>query len=263
MHNTFQPVRFLHVAAGRAGSLLRFGMTAALLIVCTLWGTGPRAMANESVSKETRSASDLVQAARANREVFTSGFPGFRSNLTVHLDGTRYSGTMLYRPPRTVEIEFPDQAVPEWVTDRVRSMVMHRVPSDRLSESAAGLGKADDHPLGRQVFLADSYRSMYRIRDDRILVVNRTLGDERIVITVLDTVETESGRYLPKYVAVARYDKETGEVRESWSYVSQYHEIGGNYVPRSRAIAKVGQGATTTVFLEWSQTELLEPAAAE
>ena len=260
MHNTFQPIEAARTATGHSGTRPSVAMAVALLVACALWGLGSQAMANESVSGDTRSASELLQAARANREVFTAGFPGFRSDLTVYLDGQRHSGTMLYRPPSTVEIDFPDGNVPEWVSDRVRSMVMHRVPSSRTSESAAGLGKADAHPLGRRVFLGDSYRSMYRIRDDRILVVNRTLGDERVEITVLDTVTTKSGRYLPNHVAVARYDKETGQVRESWTYLSQYHEIEGNYVPRSRAIAKFAQGSTTTVFIEWSGTQLLESA---
>ena len=260
MHNTFQAIRAARMATGHSGTRPIVAMAVGLLALCALWGVGSRAMAADAVSGDARNASELLQAARANREVFTAGFPGFRSDLTVYLDGRRYSGTMEYRPPRTVDIDFPDSDVPEWVSDRVRSMVMHRVPSESRSETAAGLGEADAHPLGRQVFLGDSYRSMYRIRDDRILVVNRTLGDERVVITVLETVTTKSGRYLPKHVAVARYDKETGQVRESWAYTSEYHEIEGNYVPRSRAIAKVGQGDTTTVFLKWSGTELLEAA---
>lgn len=260
MHNTFQPIGAERMATGHPATPRIVAMAVGLLTVFALWGVGSQAMANDSVSSDTRSASELLQAARANREVFTTGFPGFRSDLTVYLDGRRYRGTMEYRPPRTVDIDFPDSEVPEWVSDRVRSMVMHRVPSDSRSETAAGLGEADAHPLGRQVFLGDSYRSMYRIRDDQILVVNRTLGDERVVITVLETVTTESGRYLPKHVAVARYDKETGQARESWAYTSEYHEFEGNYLPRSRAIAKVGQGNTTTVFLEWSGTELLESA---
>ena len=260
IHNNSQPIGAARTASGHSRTRPIVAMATALLVACALWGLGSQAMANESASGDTRTASELLQAARANREVFTEAFPGFRSDLTVYLDGLRYSGTMLYRPPGTVEVDFADSDVPEWVSDRVRSMVMHRVPSDRSTESAAGLGKADAHPLGRRVFLGDSYRSMYRIRDDRILVVNRTLGDERIVITVLETVPTKSGRYLPKHVAVARYDKDTGAVRESWTYTSQYQEIQGNYVPRSRAIAKVGQGDTTTVFLEWSGTELLQSA---
>ena len=185
MHTTFQPIGSPRKATGDARTRLIVATAAALLVVCALWGVGSQAAAAESIAGETRRASELLQAARANREVFTAAFPGFRSDLTVYLDGQRYSGTMEYRPPRTVDIDFPDSEVSEWVSDRVRSMVMHRVPSDSRSESAAGLGKADAHPLGRQVFLGDSYRSMYRIRDDRILVVNRTLGDERVVIMVL------------------------------------------------------------------------------
>lgn len=260
IHNTFQPIGAARVASGHSRTRPIVAMATALLIACALWGLGSQAVANDSLSGDTRSASELLQAARANREVFTPGFPGFRSDLAVSIDGRRFSGTMLYRPPRTVEVDFPDKEVPEWITDRVRSMVMHRVPSERSTETAAGLGKADAHPLGRRVFLGDSYRSMYRIRDDRILVVNRTSGDERVEITVLDTVTTKSGRYLPNHVAVARYDKETGQLRESWTYLSRYHEIEGNYVPRSRSIAMFGQGSTTTAFIEWSGTQLLESA---
>lgn len=146
------------------------------------------------------------------------------------------------------------------VTASVRSMLMHRAPSSRTSPQQATYGEADRSPLGRELLLSDRHQSAYRIRDGQIIQIDRRLSDPRFVLTVLETRTTESGRYLPRHVFAARFEPDTGSVLEAWTYISEFQQIGGEYLPKSRQVIRTAQGRTTALLIEWRDIELLGPA---
>lgn len=230
-----------------------------LLLVSAL----PLAWGDESRATEPVSAKELLQHACKNRETFSKEFPGFRSNLAVRLDGRAYHGSMLFRTPATLKIELPEGELPETVVRTVRSMVMHRVPSNRTVDAPARYGKKDDHPLGRSILLDDKYRSSYRIGDNRILQVDRQLTDSRRVLTLLSTETTSSGRYLPAHVSAVLFDKQSGAVREAWTYISRFQEVEGEYLPLSRKVVRTGKGRTSMLLIEWEGIEILDSEIGE
>ena len=210
------------------------------------------------------SASELLQQARENREVFSDSFAGFRSRLTVRVDGTLSHGVCIFRMPDRLDVEMDEGKLPGAVEATIRSMLMHRVPSDRNSaDEAMGYAAMDADPLGRQIMLADSYRSAYRIRDRQILKVSRGFGDNsRLVLNVMETETTVTGRYLPKHVFAVRFDGETGAIQEAWSYLSKFQRFKGEYLPLSRQVIRAGEGDTGAMLIEWDDLELLEPSTA-
>lgn len=232
---------------------IAFAASAVLLITSIL----PSILAGERRSADSVSAARLLQQARENREVFSTDFPGFKSELAVRLDGTAYRGRCRFRPPGELEIEIPGGDLPDSVTRTVRSMLMHRVPSERTSAEAAAYGEPDEHSLGRKIVLADSYKSVYRIRDARILQVERRLSDFRRVLTVLETETTDSGRYLPRHVFAVVFDNGSGAVREAWTYINRFQQVDGEYLPLSRHVIRSGAGRTSTLLIEWREIELL------
>lgn len=210
-------------------------------------------------------AAELLQATRGNRETLAEDFPGFRAKLTVIADGRRLRGSMLFRPPIVLEVELDDVELDDTdarkrVKSTIRSLLSHRMrsgePADAADE-APRLAEADRHPLGRRVMLGDEYDSAYRIRDERILEVDRRMDDSRLVISVLETETAASGKYLPTAFFVTVFDRETGAVKSASAYNDAYRRIGGEYLPVSRRIISTADGRTETLLVEWEEIELL------
>jgi hypothetical protein len=181
-----------------------FLLASALCVTVAATGAMPPAAATQNGQVEIVSAADLLQQARRNREVFTKDFQGFRSKLTVRLDGKSHHGTCLFRVPATLEVELNGGKPPSVVEAAVRNMLLHRVPSSTAVTAEARYGEPDAHSLGKKVLLNDKYQSTYRIKNRQILEVDRKLSEFRRVLTVLETRKTASGRYLPRHVLRGR-----------------------------------------------------------
>lgn len=215
----------------------------------------------ESIDMEF-SAESLLDRARAHRETLSPDFPGFRSRLVAFKDGTQGEGTMLFRPPITLEIEIGDADLRKAVKRTVRSLLAHRLPhspSGKTVDRQITYAKEDQHPLGRRIFLGDKYVSSYRIRDNRILEVDRYMDDEHLVITVMKTEETVFGRHLPNQFFVALFDRDTGRIKQSSAYTDAYRRVGNNYLPESRQIVSTADGRTEILLITWKEMELLSP----
>ena len=245
------------------GVFAALGIALVSSVILLITSILPSVFADESPVGNPVSATQLLQHSRENREVLSRDFPGFASELVVRLDGTVYRGTCRFRPPGDLEIEVPGGKVPDLVTRTVRSMLTHRVPSDRTTAQAAAYGEPDEHSLGRKIVLADSYQSVYRIRDGRILQVDRRLSDFRRVLTVLETETADSGRYLPRHVFAVVLDKDDGGIREAWTYINRFQKVAGEYLPLSRHVIRSGGGAISALLIEWHNVQLLgaEPSS--
>lgn len=211
-------------------------------------------------------AVDLLERARAHRETFSADFAGFRSKLVVHMDGEVHEGWMKFRPPVTLEVEFGDDEVRKTVKGTVRSLLSHRMPpkrSAKATQDSIAYADKDPHPLGRRIALDDKYGSTYRIRDNRILEVDRNTKDYRLLISVIETRTTRFGKYLPTHFFVATFDKDSGRVKQSSAYSDFYQEIGGEYLPLSRQIISTAVGQTETLLVEWEEIELLSPVTTD
>ena len=249
-------------SGGRTDATSAFGLALALFVIVAATGAMPPAAAGQNGQSDAVSASDLLQQARKNREVFTKDFHGFRSKLTVRLDGTAHHGTCLFRVPGTLEIALNGSKVPRVVESAVRSMLMHRVPSSTTVTAKARYGEPDAHSLGRKVLLDDKYQSSYRIKDREILQVERKMPKFRRVLTVLETKKAASGRYLPRHVFAVVFDNDSGAIRDAWTYITRFQEVGNNYLPHSRHVVRSsGKGGTTTFQIEWHDIELLKEAS--
>lgn len=220
-----------------------------------------QAFPEERVAHE--SAEALLQHARENRETLSPSFLGFRSKLVVTHGGRIYHGEMQFRPPITLEVEFRDSEIRKLVKPLVRSLLSHRMRSDRSRNENVRFAEPDEHPLGRRILLGDKYGSSYRIRDGQILEVDRHLEDSRLVISVLETKTTLLGTHLPTHFFVTVFDSETGAVKSASAYRDVYEQIGGEHLPRSRHVIKTAEGHTQGLLVEWADIELLSPVGTE
>ena len=204
----------------------------------------------------------LLQGTREHREAFSSEFGGFRAQLRIRLDGTLHSGTLLFKPPRTVEVKLSDEEAQQSVEQTVRSMIFHRMPPrkrDRTqSQKPLRLGPPDSHRLGRLVHLGDRLESSYRIRDNQIFEINRQMGDTRLLITVMENQFTPKGRHLPRHFLVTLFDMETGALKSASAYTDEYVEMDGNFLPKRRQITSTRKGRTQNLDILIEEIELLE-----
>lgn len=217
-------------------------------------------------NRNEASAETLLGRARAHRETLSSDFPGFRSRLTVWRNGETHQGRMKFRPPITLEVEFGEAGVRKAVKRTVRSLLAHRLAptgSRNREDQVISYATEDNHPLGRRIFLGDKYGSTYRIRENRILEVDRNLEDSRLLITVMETETTAEGTYLPTHFFVVTFDKESGGVKQSSAYSDAYQVVGGEYLPLSRQIVTTAEGRTETLRVEWGEIELLSPVKVD
>ena len=204
----------------------------------------------------------LVQGTREHREALSPRFGGFRARLRVRLDGEQHSGTLLFKPPRTVEVKLEDEEAQRSAEETLRSMIFHRMPPRKRDSSQPQkplrMGTPDSHRLGRLVHLGDRFESSYRIRDNQIFEINRQMGDTRLVITVIENRFTPKGRHLPRHFLVTLFDLETGALKSASAYTDEYVEMEGNFLPKRRQITSTRKGGTRNLDILMEQIELLE-----
>lgn len=204
----------------------------------------------------------LLRGTREHREAFSPDFGGFRAELRVRLDGTLHSGTLLFKPPRTIEVKLADKEAHGSVEQTLRSMIFHRMPPRKRNsnqpQKSLRLRPPDSHRLGRLVHLGDRFESSYRIRDNQIFEINRQMGDTRLVITVIENQFTPKGRHLPRHFMVTLFDLETGVLKSASAYTDEYVEKEGNFLPKRRQIASTRKDGTQNLDIAIEEIELLE-----
>jgi hypothetical protein len=197
-------------------------------------------------------AVELFERAIANRATW-HGFPGFTAKLSGSVDGRGFSGSVKVAADGSHELEISDDAVQSWVDDQLGSLVMHRLPpSDEGSKPILQFADNDaHHPLGRLLtFVGGHFASSYRVRDDRITVVNRNFGQENMTITVLDDERNADGRQLPRSYTVQYWAADTGNLLRTQSFQNRWQRVGGFDLPAALTVTEAGPAGLSVRHLE-------------
>ena len=159
-------------------------------------------------------ARELLRRAFEKTARWSHDFPGFTASLIAHDNGAEHRGTLNVTPPQRVDVSLADAAMQPWVQQQLASLVGHR--AYRTFEQSDGkyvltLGAADDHPLGRLIDIhGDGMNSRYRVRDDRICQIQRTMERVKFTITIEDTTATLAGTVLTTRFTVYFFAPDTG-----------------------------------------------------
>ena len=204
-------------------------------------------------------AVSLFKEAIAHRAEWRD-FPGFRAELSGHLDGRPFTGKVTVQKDGSVELETDDPAAKKWLQDQLDSLVMHRL-AQPVSDSAdthpprlhfADL--ADDHPLGRLLQVeGDAMGSSYRIKDRQITVVNRRMGKQNMTITVLDSDKNSEGRFLPHSYVVHYWDVATGKLNRVETFQERSQRVGSWDLPVKRSIVTASDSGLSVKVVELSK----------
>jgi len=131
---------------------------------------------------------------------------------------------------------------------RVESLIQHRLPGD----FDQGDGKhnltwtGNDNLIGKQIALNDAMNSMYRVNGDAVVEVDRTLGDTRLIVSVVDFEKLASGKNLPKAMVVSYFDAASGALKRTETLLDGYRDQDGVLVPSSRRVYISEGGALRT-----------------
>lgn len=197
--------------------------------------------------------------ARDGRAIWHD-FPGFTADLAVTSGGEKINGKMTIDAGGTVEVQLPRSPLADWVEEQLNSLVQHRMPDGEVAQGEVKWSDSDlAHPLGRKVDLGDpDLQSAYRLKDDVIMEVNRSMGKMRFTISVLETVRNAENKYLPRAFTMNFFDSKTGELRTSLAYWNEWQRVGKFDLPKTIVEVAATKGGSGTKQIAFDNCKLIE-----
>jgi hypothetical protein len=186
-------------------------------------------------------------------------FPGFSAEIKALADGRSWRGTAKITPKGDVELNEEDDIVAPWVREQMESMVLHRVA--RSSEKPPILRFADsdrEHPMGRLlIFQGGKFASSYRVKDQQIMVVNRSLGKTNMTITVLDNDQNAEKKFLPRSYTVQYWDAVSGNLQRTETIQNRWTRLGSWDLPTLLTVLTSSGTGQSVKTMTLSQHRLL------
>jgi hypothetical protein len=195
-----------------------------------------------------------ARAARANWD----HFPGFAADVEVNVDGTRTTGKMEVSNKGKVTLDMKGDAK-GWARRMISSIVGHRMDdSTTLTTPCAFADDVAHHPMGRAIrVLNDEYHSSYRIRDHQVIEVNRTMGESRFTISVLENRTNAEKKFLPASYVVNTWNVKTAALQNSVAHYNTWKRIGKYDLPHKCLIVTAQQGKLVNRSIHFSNLKLL------
>lgn len=199
--------------------------------------------------KVDQAAYDLLKNSRSTSQNFPANFAGYSVDVTYNEDGNVYKGTVDYTPKVELKFEMKGLAAEDFkkLEGDLTSLISHRSGGD----FAKGDGKypitfgADDkNPIGRLVQLNDEMKSSYRVRNNQVMQVNRTMGGEFFTINILETTSVADGKFLPRQFSVTYMDAATKQIKKTQFFTDSYENVNNAWLPKMRRIITVENGRT-------------------
>ena len=177
---------------------------------------------------------------------FPQGFAGFTATVRT---GAGDSGRLVVRSRTEIELTFAGEPSDDasWVRDEVASIVSHRWPSGYDEGDGRWAKRADGELV---TILDDPFDSAYKLRDNVISEVHRTVGSARFVIVVSERLRTADGRHLPTHFTVFHWDTGTGQLNRADHFTDSYTVVGGVYLPEQRRVVSASDEGLVTRVLE-------------
>jgi hypothetical protein len=213
--------------------------------------------ADNAASEPT--ALESLKRARDGRSIWHD-FPGFTADLSVTSGGELVKCKVAIDANGTVELQMPKSPRADWVEEQLTSLVQHRMPDGEVMQGEVKYANNDrTHPLGRKIDLGDpSLQSAYRLKEDVIMEVNRSMGSMRFTISVLEIVRNAENKYLPRSFTMNFFDSKTGVQKMSLGYLNEWQRVGAFDLPRKIVEVSAQQGGISTKQIEFSNCKLIE-----
>ena len=190
-------------------------------------------------------------------------FTGFTAELTVNVNGKEFRGPVTVKGPREVSVQLDDADTQKWAQEQLGMIAVHRGP--RSFEESDGkytlTMEEDGHPLGTKLIIHGSH-SFYRIKDDRITQINRSMAHPGMApfaftINVEESAVTQDGKNLTTKYTVYYYSPTDGKLNNVESFTDTHVRVGSSDLPATRRIISFENGTVIVKSLTFTNHTLI------
>ncbi len=206
-------------------------------------------------------ARELLQSAFAKTARWQPDFKGFQADLLVNVNGKETKGTVTVKGPRDVTVAIDDPELQTWAQSQIGMIAGHRGP--RNFEESDGkytltLGGEEKHPLGQKLNIhGDGMGSWYRIKDNRISQINRSMPQAMFTINVEDSAITQDQHNLTTRYTVYYFNPKDKSLKNVDSFWDTHIRVGNSDLPATRRIISSNEGEIVTRSLTFENHVLL------
>jgi hypothetical protein len=223
-----------------------------------------------STSKGDPRAAELLHQASQTRYTWSPEISAVSGKLTWEVDGKAGSGSfrsvLHQRGGFTINPQ-GDAQVPAEVKDHVASMIGHRVapkpgtPQRAQPDYVIIVEDEDRGPLIQM--LGDAMHSTQRVKEGKLVQVNRLMGDKRFTIDVTEFEKApDSTRFYPAAFTVTWWDATSGKLVEKQHYTTQgFQTVDGQMFPKAEKVVSDKGGKTSTLVITYSDVKFDLPKA--
>ena len=229
------------------------------ILCCALLAISVQAQTtNSSSQQETKKADpaawNLLKSSRDTSQNFPPNFAGVTTEVVLNDNGKITKGLLSYEAGKGLDlkIEGLNEELKGWLNDQMVNVILHRRGGDFAKGDGRhpiSFGEADNSPLGRRILLNDPMKSSYRVRDNQIVEVDRTMAGIHFIIRVLDMTKTPEGKFLPHYFVMTSFDT-SGQIKNSEAYTDEYKLVDGVWFPASRSVVHAENGQVSLRVIE-------------
>ena len=201
------------------------------------------------------------------REVFSNtarwpaGFKGFTADVAANINGEEQKCKVTVKGPKDIIISDVEEKAKSFLNENLSSIAMHHGPRSFVeSDGKYKLIFGDDgsHPLGRKLVIGgDGMSSFYRIKDGRILQINRQTPRFSFSINIEESQKNQDGKFLTRKYSVFYFNPETKGLKDVESYTDEYTRVGEADLPKMRRIINCEEGAISVSTMTLSNHELI------
>ena len=199
----------------------------------------------------------LLKHAYDARESFTDEIANISGTVISEASGKSTSTPFVYTFGNGLDFPGTGELPNEDVQHQIESIFSHR----RGRNFVYGDGKnpivftGNNNANGIQVALQSDSQSTYRIKDNVITEVRRSIPTGYFIISVLDTLDTKFHSTLSQLFTVTYYDK-AGQIKSVETFQDTYTIVEGFYLPAQRIMTTTTPEGAQTVVIKFEDLKL-------
>ena len=208
-------------------------------------------------------AREMLRQAFEKTARWQKDFKGFTADLIVNVNGKESSGPVTVKGPRDVSVQLSDADVQKWVQEQLGMIAVHRGP--RTFEESDGkyslTMEEDGHPFGTKLIIHGS-NSYYRLKDNRITQINRTMAHPGMppfafTINVEESAITQDQTNLTTKYSVYYYSPTDGKLNNVECFTDTHVHVGSSDLPATRRIISYENGEVIAKNLTFTNHRLI------
>jgi uncharacterized protein DUF3386 len=208
-------------------------------------------------------ARDMLRQAFEKTARWQKDFKGFTADLIVNVNGKETGGPVVVKGPREVSVQLDDAEVQKWAQEQLGMIAVHR--GARTFEDSDGkyslTMEEDGHPFGTKLIIHGSH-SFYRLKDNRITQINRTMAHPSMTplaftINVEESMVTQDQKNLTTKYSVFYSSPSDGKLTNVECFTDTHVRIGSSDLPATRRIISYEQGEVIVKNLTFTNHKLI------